>query len=84
MQMPKEIFIDIKVNCALQNLHPEKIRMFGGLGKDGKYYFDNNGCDNHHACKTCVTCSAALSLMFFHGFRPKGNEIVTPDVSMLQ
>ena len=74
-------FLNIKVRCP-RNGRVQKMQIITVKTEDGKCFpLPINGCDDACGEKICYECSAAITLMVYHGYEYFPTDIVIPNFS---
>ena len=74
--------LNIKVRC------PKNRRIYSMqvnfAPSDPEFPLPVNGCDDACGEKICYECSAAITLMFYHGYEYFPSDVISPDFSILK
>ena len=74
--------LTIKVRCPKNHrVYPMKVVF---APSDTTLPLPINGCDDACGEEICSKCSAALTLMFYHGYDYLLSDVISPDFSVLK
>lgn len=74
--------LKVTVRCPKNQRDHAMYVAFSGIEKD--FPLPVNGCDDSSGDETCKRCSAAVTLMFYHGYEYSPLKAISPDFSLLK